>query len=102
MKNLTLTILVLSLSLSLLPAAPATARYYDASYDQPTEACMLDVISMVGNNVRECKALRIFGICETCIKSVVVPCCQDGIDQCRALHADAIEVCDVSAETLCS
>ena len=100
MKNLTLTILVLSLSL--LVIAPATARYYDASYDQPTEACMLDVISMVGNNVRECKALRIFGICETCIKSVVVPCCQDGIDQCRALHADAIEVCDVSAETLCS
>ena len=100
MKNLTLTILVLSLSL--LIAAPADARYYDVNYDQPTEACMIDIIHMVGNNVRECKALRIFGVCETCIKSVVVPCCQDGIDQCRALHADAIEVCDVSAETLCS
>ena len=100
MKNLTLTILVLSLSL--LPAAPATAGYYDANYDQPTEACMIDVIHMVGNNVRECASLKIFGICQICITSVVVPCCQDGIDQCRALHADAIEVCDVSAETLCS
>jgi len=102
MKNLTLTILVLFLSLLFIAPAPADARYYDANYDQPTEACMIDVIHMVGNNVRECASLKIFGICQICITSVVVPCCQDGIDQCRALHADAIEVCDVSAETLCS
>jgi hypothetical protein len=89
--------LILSLVLSLL-----TISTNVAAYDTDTEMCMIDVIHQASVNAHECTSLKIFGICEICIKGVSIPACQDNIDQCRATHQDAVEICDLNPETLCS